>query len=96
MSTDKAAGSDAVSGATPAYATGGDGREPVRAELRGQLRNIDIFESAEAAGGSDPPAGGGSPPVSGPEPSSGMDVWLIDAGSDRRILKLNDGAVIES
>ena len=24
-----------------------------------------------------------------------MDVWLIDAGSDRRILKLTDGAVIE-
>jgi hypothetical protein len=74
---------------------------PYGPSFEGNLRNIDIFESAEAAGGNypaSPPAGGaggGSPTVPGPKPSTAMDIWLINADSDKRILKLTDGAVIE-
>jgi hypothetical protein len=42
------------------------------------------------------PDGGGDPvDPSDPPPSSGIDVWLIDAASDKRILKIDDGAVID-
>ena len=82
---DVAAGSIAVSGATPAYSYWGvTVGNPFGPGFEGMLRNIDLFESAEGDR-SGPPA---------PDPSPGMEVWLIDAGSDKRILALNDGAVI--